>query len=303
MRRKAREQADARRLRETGWSLRQIASHLDVALSSVSIWVRDAPHADIPVRFREHASLLSPLERVRVQRLPVWTSGVVRRCGRCRVLLPGELFNRHATGLQWWCRKCLRAYHRTNRERGRARAIERRERAQAYVLAYLRAHPCVDCGEPDPEVLEFDHVRGKRTEVSVLVHKGIGDRVLAQEIAKCEVVCANCHRRRTARRGGWRRERDGWTTAIYRSSGAARNAGYAYGTLAERGCVDCGERDLVVLDFDHIDRKVANVSALVRSECRLATLVGEIARCEVRCASCHRRRTRERGGHLRDRAS
>jgi hypothetical protein len=101
-----------------------------------------------------------------------------------------------------------RAHYLANRKlyigRARARAkVVRRERV-AYLVEYLRAHPCVDCGEGDPLVLEFDHLRDKAFNIS----EGLVDRgwqaVLA-EIAKCEVVCANCHRRRTAQRGGFMR--------------------------------------------------------------------------------------------------
>jgi hypothetical protein len=73
-----------------------------------------------------------------------------------------------------------------------------------YLLVYLREHPCVDCGEGDPVVLEFDHLRDKKFGVA----QGFRDREwqsVLDEIAKCEVVCANCHRRRTARRGGFAR--------------------------------------------------------------------------------------------------
>ena len=73
-----------------------------------------------------------------------------------------------------------------------------------FVVAYLREHPCVDCGEEDPVVLEFDHLRDKKFPIS----KGLTDRNwqdVLDEIAKCEVVCANCHRRRTAKRGGFLR--------------------------------------------------------------------------------------------------
>ena len=69
-------------------------------------------------------------------------------------------------------------------------------------MAYFRDHPCVDCGETDPIVLEFDHLRDKKFGIST----GIRNRNWADvldEIAKCEVVCANCHRRRTVRRGGF----------------------------------------------------------------------------------------------------
>jgi hypothetical protein len=70
------------------------------------------------------------------------------------------------------------------------------------IRAYLREHPCIDCGETDLVVLQFDHVRGqKRKEVSLIHTWSWG--TIAKEIAKCEVRCANCHIRRTALSRGW----------------------------------------------------------------------------------------------------
>ena len=58
-------------------------------------------------------------------------------------------------------------------------------------------------------------------------------------------------------------------------------------------CIDCGERDPIVLEFDHVDRtkKVNTVSAMIRSGTSIETMMLEIAKCVVRCANCHRRRT------------
>ena len=50
-------------------------------------------------------------------------------------------------------------------------------------------------------MLEFDHLRDKRFEISAALH-GRNWQAILDEIEKCEVVCANCHRRRTARRRG-----------------------------------------------------------------------------------------------------
>lgn len=78
--------------------------------------------------------------------------------------------------------------------------------SRAFLITYLRAHPCVDCGETDIVVLEFDHLRDKRAAISQM----IGNqelRTIKAEIEKCDVVCANCHRRRTAQRGGWYKHR------------------------------------------------------------------------------------------------
>lgn len=76
-----------------------------------------------------------------------------------------------------------------------------RIRNKKYVLEYLSTHPCVDCQEPDPIVLEFDHVRGEKDmAVSVGIFAGWSLARLANEIAKCDVRCANCHRKKTHER-------------------------------------------------------------------------------------------------------
>jgi hypothetical protein len=70
-----------------------------------------------------------------------------------------------------------------------------------YLIEYFRTHPCTDCGERDPVVLEFDHLSGKLFAIGQALPYRSWQSIL-DEIAKCEVVCANCHRRRTARRRG-----------------------------------------------------------------------------------------------------
>lgn len=86
-----------------------------------------------------------------------------------------------------------------SRERGPASSRAARDRAQAFVLAEKTNKPCADCGHTyPPYVLDFDHVRGtKRMDISTMVHKGRSVRMLATEISKCDLVCANCHRIRT----------------------------------------------------------------------------------------------------------
>lgn len=76
------------------------------------------------------------------------------------------------------------------------------ERIRSFLAAHLETHPCVDCGEADPIVLEFDHVRGKKlAAVSTLAR--ISLKGVVAEVAKCDVRCGNCHRRKTARERNW----------------------------------------------------------------------------------------------------
>jgi hypothetical protein len=140
------------------------------------------------------------------------SQSTLRRCSRCGEEKPIEQFawHRKAKGQRnHCCRSCQSVYGKAHYAANRQRYIEleaKRKRARAerrmhFLLEYLCANPCADCGEAYPLVLEFDHVRGKRFDVC----RGLPDRnweSILEEIEKCEVVCANCHRRRTAERAG-----------------------------------------------------------------------------------------------------
>ena len=143
--------------------------------------------------------------------------GSLRRCGRCRQFKPVTEFGWHRKHLGQWdtyCRPCRSAYGRdhylANRQRYVDQAQKRKEelglKRTRFLLEYFRAHPCVDCGETDSVVLEFDHLREKTFNIGSDLSRRRWNSILA-EMAKCEVVCANCHRRRTGRRRGSLRTR------------------------------------------------------------------------------------------------
>lgn len=102
-----------------------------------------------------------------------------------------------------------RAWYLRNSDHQKAQVKVNQERSirenQARAWQYLAAHPCVDCGESDPVVLQFDHLRDKRTEISKMLRRGFTWTTIELEIAKCDVRCASCHRRRTAMERGYYR--------------------------------------------------------------------------------------------------
>ncbi len=87
---------------------------------------------------------------------------------------------------------------------------KRREEAERFIYEYLSVHTCVDCGEYDFSVLTFDHVRGKKMDISQMVTQGYSIEAIMKEIARCEVVCSNCHMRREQRRRSGGRFRKFW---------------------------------------------------------------------------------------------
>lgn len=98
------------------------------------------------------------------------------------------------------CRQCTRAQMR-------ARYADRSK----FVDEYKLASGCVDCGwAGHPRALEFDHLPGsvKSANIaSMVAHTTYSLDDIRAEMAKCEVVCANCHRIRTYNRehgnAGW----------------------------------------------------------------------------------------------------
>jgi hypothetical protein len=71
---------------------------------------------------------------------------------------------------------------------------------------------------------------------------------------------------------------------------------FVLGLLATASCADCGLADPLVLEFDHVGDKSADISVLVHEGYALWRIQAEVACCEIVCASCHRRRTTLRAG-------
>src|SRR6266566_4177841 len=140
----------------------------------------------------------------------------MRACTKCGELKPLNAFppvRRGEPELQSWCRACFAETnaqnYRKNHEREKARLVrqvaEKRILIQEELVAYLANHPCVDCGEADIVVLEFDHIGDKLGNISTLANGGRSWKRILAEIAKCEVRCANCHRLKTLERSSVRR--------------------------------------------------------------------------------------------------
>lgn len=89
----------------------------------------------------------------------------------------------------------IRSYDRENQVKSRA---ERR----AWLDAFKVKAGCIDCGyKAHPRALDFDHIGTDKTcDVGRMMHNRTAWTLILAEIAKCEVVCANCHRVRTYER-------------------------------------------------------------------------------------------------------
>lgn len=101
-----------------------------------------------------------------------------------------------------------RRHYLANKERVKARAREHsdnmRKRVRRWLLAYLKSHPCMDCGETNPIVLEFDH--RDRADKDFNIGEATSRRMslgrVRAEVVKCDVRCANCHRIKTYHESG-----------------------------------------------------------------------------------------------------
>ena len=122
----------------------------------------------------------------------------MKTCKDCGQEKPFAEFYKNANmrdGHLSWCKPCTIARYRDG-VRARSRAL------LAEIQAIKLERGCTDCGYADhPAALEFDHLPGHKKEhrIAQLANGAKRAKIMA-EIAKCEVVCANCHRVRTAER-------------------------------------------------------------------------------------------------------
>ena len=147
----------------------------------------------------------------------------MKKCYTCKEMRALTGFNKNRArkdGLSSICRECgkiqSRKYYSENTEKHKKETYKRKllilERNRKFIYEYLADNSCIDCGESDPRVLEFDHMRDKTHNISYMIQAGHSIQNLQNEIKKCEVRCANCHRRKTSIDFGW------YTNRLYQKS-------------------------------------------------------------------------------------
>jgi 5-methylcytosine-specific restriction endonuclease McrA len=134
-------------------------------------------------------------------------------CTKCNKVKLLSEFNKNASkplGVQVHCRECTKKHSKFKyetdphyREIINAHNKKNFLDTRVWIISYLKEHPCVICGESDVVVLEFDHLdpSDKKTDISSLTTYSIS--TIKKEIEKCQVLCGNCHRRKTAKQFGW----------------------------------------------------------------------------------------------------
>lgn len=96
-------------------------------------------------------------------------------------------------------------HYEANKKKIKARSYARnktqRLRNRDFVKSIKEISKCIDCGESNPVVLDFDHVKGEKLmNISDMSNRGYRFETIEKEMGKCEVRCANCHRIITTKR-------------------------------------------------------------------------------------------------------
>lgn len=137
-------------------------------------------------------------------------------CTRCKKEKPISEFNFKIKALNRrhnQCKDCTRLLIKNHYNKNKEYYLKKTQKRNAklklevfnYVSQFLSKNPCIDCGESDIAVLEFDH-NGKVPKfkaVSFVMGHGYPLWKVKEEISKCDVRCANCHRRKTAKEFRW----------------------------------------------------------------------------------------------------
>lgn len=123
-------------------------------------------------------------------------------CSQCQKETPLSGFNKNRQspdGLQWRCRECdnricKEAYHKDS-GRYKKYAKQRSKDTRAWFVELKKQKQCAKCGDNRWYVLDFHHHNDdKNACVARLVAHGHSKKKIMEEVKKCTVLCANCHR-------------------------------------------------------------------------------------------------------------
>ncbi|WP_323172784.1 homing endonuclease associated repeat-containing protein [Natrialba sp. PRR66] len=181
------------------------------------------------------------------------------------------------SGTSWDELSVDQRWHYRNRDRNAERTLRRRSQLRSWLAEQKRERGCSRCGVDTAACLDFHHTDAttKMMAVGRMVTFGYGKDELRNEIKKCVVVCANCHR--TIHYDPPKRKLRKWVAEQKRAA----------------GCNQCSTSDPARLDFHHVsDEKETTVATLISDDRSKDRIRSEIDRCRVLCANCHRKEHR-----------
>ena len=135
-------------------------------------------------------------------------------CTKCSFPKDLSLFNKKGKGLDTWCKQCRSDYwtkwyavpdNKANHISRNVSLTKLHKKKMRDLVWSLKDKPCADCGHKySPWIMQFDHLPGfvKDATVQFMWTNGYSEERIRAEVAKCEVVCANCHADRTYKRTG-----------------------------------------------------------------------------------------------------
>lgn len=136
----------------------------------------------------------------------------MKQCPRCELEKEESEFyfkNKKKDILSSYCKICQKEFNKTHYRNNKDSYIKRakisnekvKDVFKKHIINYLKEHSCIICGEKDIVVLEFDHRNPKEKKFSIGHHTSmyLNLETIDEEIKKCDVLCANCHRRKTAK--------------------------------------------------------------------------------------------------------
>ena len=138
----------------------------------------------------------------------------MKKCTRCEENLSEDKFsimNKKTGKICSMCKDCKREYDReywknnkeTKGEIKNENAKKNRIVKRKYIIELLKKSVCVDCGNSDWRVLEFDHKDRKNKVFNIADSVSYSIMKIQTEIDKCDIVCANCHNIRTIEQRGY----------------------------------------------------------------------------------------------------
>ncbi len=101
--------------------------------------------------------------------------------------------------------KCQRHSQTNYTDKNRRHQKVRRNLNKIKLLRYLTGKGCSFCTEVDLRTLQFDHrdPDTKEHNITTMINHGVSWTKVLNEISKCQILCANCHAKRTSTQQDW----------------------------------------------------------------------------------------------------